>query len=115
MVEFLVIRVLTLSATKARIQIIVFTRIELPTSALVGVRGYLLDYSGDEGSLPWHSITYIFDTFPHRFYETVMLIPPKIRGKWSFQHQISVRFHASKISAVAHEEFTLQMCIDITR
>ena len=31
-----------------RIQILVFTRIELTTSALLGVRGYLLDHSGDE-------------------------------------------------------------------
>ena len=40
--------VLTLSATEARIQILFFTRIELTTSAL-GVRGYLLDHSRNEG------------------------------------------------------------------
>ena len=41
--------VLTLAATEVRIQILVFTIIELTTSApLVGVRGYLLDHSGDE-------------------------------------------------------------------
>ena len=34
------------SATETKIQFLVFTTIELPTSALVGVRGYLLDHSG---------------------------------------------------------------------
>ena len=38
-----------LSATEARKPILVFSRIELTTSALVSVRGYLLDHSGDEG------------------------------------------------------------------
>ena len=49
-VEFclLLTHALALSATEARIQILVFKRIELTTSALVGVRGYLLDHSGDE-------------------------------------------------------------------
>ena len=31
---------------RTQIQILVFTRIELTTSALVGVRGYLLDHAG---------------------------------------------------------------------
>ena len=43
------VNVLMLSATEEIIQILVFTRIELTTSALliVGVRGYLQDHSGD--------------------------------------------------------------------
>ena len=45
MVEFYLLA----SATEARMKILVFTRTELTTSALVGVRGYLLDHSGDEG------------------------------------------------------------------
>ena len=48
-VLILLARVLTLCATEANIQSVVFTRIELTTSALpgikiVGVRGYLLPY-----------------------------------------------------------------------
>ena len=39
---------LTLSVTEERTQILVFTRIELTTSALARVRGYLLDHLGDE-------------------------------------------------------------------
>ena len=34
--------------TEARIQIMFFTRIKLTTSALVGVRGYVLDHPGDD-------------------------------------------------------------------
>ena len=49
MIAFLLTHVLTLSATEARVQILFFTRIELTTFALVGVGGYLLDPSGDEG------------------------------------------------------------------
>ena len=45
MVEF---HLLTLSATGARIEVLVFTRIEVTTSVLVDVRGYLLDHSDDE-------------------------------------------------------------------
>ena len=41
---------LTLSATEEeRIQIMALTGIELTASVLEGVRGYLLDHSGDEG------------------------------------------------------------------
>ena len=66
--------VLTLSATtrEARIQILVFTRIEPTSSVLVGVRGYLLllliqiiiliDHSGDEG------------TYDHRVYSRLAII-----------------------------------------
>ena len=43
----LLTHVLTLSATEERIKILVLTRIELTTSSLAGVRGYLLDHSGD--------------------------------------------------------------------
>ena len=57
MVEFLLTHVLTLSATEEkRIKIVVFTRIELTTSALVGERGYLLDHSGDECVLPHYIV-----------------------------------------------------------
>ena len=42
MVDFLLTHVLTLSATDARIKILLLTRIELPTSALI------IDHSGDE-------------------------------------------------------------------
>ena len=38
-------RVLMLFSTEARIQFLVFTRIELTTSALADVRGYLRDHS----------------------------------------------------------------------
>ena len=38
--------VLTLSATEVRIQVLAFTKIELTISALVGIRGYLLDRRG---------------------------------------------------------------------
>ena len=40
--------VLTLSVTERIIQVLAFTRIELTTSALVDVHGYLQDHSGDE-------------------------------------------------------------------
>ena len=36
-------------------QILLFTRIELTTSELKGVRGYLLDHSGDEAYSRWAS------------------------------------------------------------
>ena len=39
--------ILTLSVTEKRTQILFFTKIELKTSVLVGVRGHLLDHSGD--------------------------------------------------------------------
>ena len=45
----LLIHVLTLSTTEARTQTLVFTRIELTTTALVGVCGYLLNHSRDSG------------------------------------------------------------------
>ena len=49
MVEFCILQMFSaLSATEARIQILLFTRIGLTTSALGGVRGYLLDHSGDD-------------------------------------------------------------------
>ena len=50
LVEFYILltRVLALSVAEVKIQTLVFTSIELTTSALlVGVRGYLLDHSGD--------------------------------------------------------------------
>ena len=51
-------QVLTLSryGRKNTTKIMVFTRIELTTTALVGVRGYLLDHSGDEGQMDVGSI-----------------------------------------------------------
>ena len=50
MAEFSVTRVLTLSVTEKKKKKLFFTRIELTTSALLaGVRGYLLNHTGDEG------------------------------------------------------------------
>ena len=57
------VNVLKLSAKEKIIQIMVFTRIELTTSALliVGVRGYLQDHSGD--LINTH--TYTLHTYTH--------------------------------------------------
>ena len=48
MVGFYLTNILSLSAKEEITQILVFTKIELMTSALAGVRGFLLDRSGDE-------------------------------------------------------------------
>ena len=53
----LLVHVLTLSTAEARKQILVLTRIEYTTSALVGVRGYLLDHSGKELLLLSHTFS----------------------------------------------------------
>ena len=51
--ENLLPHVLALSATEARIQILVFTKLELTTSApVVGVRGYLLGDRSDDINPP---------------------------------------------------------------
>ena len=44
-------RILLTHVPEESIQIVFFTRIELTITVLSGVRGYLLDHSGDEGIL----------------------------------------------------------------
>ena len=48
MVGFYLTNILSLSAKEEITQVLVFTKIELMTSALAGVRGFLLDHSGGE-------------------------------------------------------------------
>ena len=48
MVEFYLTNILSLSAKEEITQILVFRKVELMTFALAGVRGFLLDRSGDE-------------------------------------------------------------------